>query len=161
MRDIPVGLDPSVTGLAGVVGERVGTADGNGAWVKFGPAVTDWRADPGEPGGGDLQAMLDDVGGGPALLKYGADGTPVAAVPVVDYDVPRAVHITTLGAASATLTVAGLDADAEGDYDVEGELFIAVNNSQPQRQPNRLATNLIGASTDFAVGAAPATNRGT
>jgi hypothetical protein len=52
MQIISANYDPSVSGLPGNVGDTAGVAGGASAWVKFGTAVTDWRAFPGEEGGG-------------------------------------------------------------------------------------------------------------
>jgi hypothetical protein len=51
-QQIPVGYDPSVSGLAGAVGDRVQEADGLAVWEKTGPAVTDWEDVTGGGGGG-------------------------------------------------------------------------------------------------------------
>lgn len=43
-RQIAVGYDPTVAGLAAEIGEVVSAADGSAVWTKTGPGVTDWEA---------------------------------------------------------------------------------------------------------------------
>jgi hypothetical protein len=47
-----VGIDPSVVGLAGAVGDVVGGPGGALAYVKYGPNATDWQAFPGTSASG-------------------------------------------------------------------------------------------------------------
>jgi hypothetical protein len=74
-RQIPVGLDPSVSGLAAEIGEVVSAADGSAVWTKTGPGVTDWEAynEPSDPG-------LATVSTGDTLTGDGSEGSPLDVV---------------------------------------------------------------------------------
>lgn len=74
---------------------------------------------------------------------------------------PGPAHSTTLSAQAATITVSGLNGDIEGQYLIDGELFINASSNQVSFLPNSQSSNLIGAGTDFAVGAAADASGGT
>ncbi len=107
-------------------------------------------------------------------VGYGAKGGGVdAVVPGSDVTVDstnrrppviglaRTTTKTTLVATNAVLTVAGLNGDVDGQYDISGELFINVNNSQIQWLPNGVGSNLLATSADIVSGAASDATMGT
>ncbi len=56
--------------------------------------------------------------------------------------------------ASDTLAVAGLNGDSDGDYFIDGEIFINASSNLIQFYVNGAASNLIGSQTDITRGAA-------
>jgi hypothetical protein len=95
-----VGIDPSVVGLAGAVGEIVSGAGSTTAWVKFDVNATDWQAFPGTSGG---------VADGSISTAKLADGSVTAAKVGTGAITGTKIDATTVTAAlnTATASLAG------------------------------------------------------
>jgi hypothetical protein len=173
IRQIPVGLDPSVSGLAGEVGERVVAADGSAIWDKTGAGVTDWEA-PGT-GSGTTDVATPSADG----LMSAADKTKLdslsqcATDPWGDFaaafvagKVPSLVNVAyrekfTSGMATAGGTdrgtveraaVSGTGADATLDTAYNGgvmKLSTGTTGNSYRIARNTNSTNAAGTKTDL------------
>lgn len=147
----PVPVSPLVTGdpsqapgLKAPIGFTVTMNDGTASWIKKTSSDTGWVINP---------VVTTDAGGGGGSACITVDGGTCAPITL------SPDHFVALSGAATSITLSGLNGNAEGGYWIDfcGQTAL-VSAAGWQFMPNGLATNLNAFAADGKVGGSSRTD---